>query len=93
MLQENELVNLFSGVAAALVLVFFARRMFLASLRLFYVVFVAMLIAYIATVLEGFFWSGPLNLLEHAALAIAGWGFVVACWRLGHASVGDGEEG
>ncbi len=93
MLQENELVNLFSGVAAALVMVFFARRMFLASLRLFYVAFVAMLVAYIATVLEGFFWPDPLNLLEHAALAIAGWGFAAACWRLRHTGAGDGEEG
>ncbi len=92
MFQENELVNLFSGVAAALVLVFFARRMFLTSLRWFYGVFIAMLVAYIATVLEGFFWSGPLNLIEHAALAIAGWGFAVACWRLGHASAEDGRE-
>lgn len=85
MLQENELVNLFSSVAAAIVLIFMAQKMEPAyHLRFFYAAFVAMLVAYLATILEGFFWADFFNLLEHFALAVGGGFLAFACWRLRH---------
>lgn len=87
MFQENELVNLFSGVAAAIVLVFMARKMeSVYRLRFFYAAFVAMLVVYFATILEGFFGADFFNLLEHSALAVAAGFFAFACWRMRHAA-------
>ena len=84
MIQDNELVNLLSGLAAILVLVFIARKVEWGKLIFFYAAFGAMLCAYTTTILEGFFWGSFFNLIEHLSLALAGILFAIACWRLGH---------
>ena len=83
MIQDNELVNLLSGIAAILVLIFIARRVEGKRLYFFYAAFFAMLCAYITTILEGFFWHNIFNLIEHISLAIAGILFAIGCWYLG----------
>lgn len=84
MIQDNELVNLLSGLAAILVLIFIAQRVEKEKVHLFYWAFFAMLSAYAATILEGFFWHNFFNLTEHLSLALAGILFALGCWYLGH---------
>ena len=83
MIQDNELVNLLSGIAAVLVLIFIAGRVERNRIFFFYAAFSAMLCAYITTILEGFFWHDIFNLIEHISLAIAGILFAIGCWYLG----------
>ena len=84
MIQDNELVNLLSGIAAILVLLFFATKVERGKLHYFYASFGAMMCAYTTTILEGFFWADFLNLVEHIALATAGILFAIGCWHLSH---------
>lgn len=83
MIQDNELVNLLSGTAAILVLVFIARKIERGKAHSFYVAFGAMFCAYTTTILEGFFWHDFFNLIEHFSLAIAGMLFAIGSWHLG----------
>ena len=84
MIQDNELVNLLSGIAAIPVLIFIARKVEQGKLYFFYAAFFAMLCAYATTILEGFFWQDFFNLVEHFSLAAAGILFAIGCWYLGH---------
>jgi high-affinity Fe2+/Pb2+ permease len=84
MIQDNELVNLLSGLAAILVLVFIAKKVEWGKLSFFYAAFGAMLCAYTSTILEGFFWGRFFNLVEHFSLAVAGILFAIGCWHLSH---------
>jgi hypothetical protein len=93
MIQDNELVNLLSGIAAVLVLIFIARKVERGKLYFFYVAFGAMLCAYTTTVLEGFFWQNVFNLIEHFSLAAAGIFFAIGCWYLGHNGTIDKNGG
>jgi len=93
MIQDNELVNLISGIAAILVLVFIWRRVEREKLYFFFAAFVAMLSAYTTTILEGFFWQDFFNLLEHFSLALAGVLFAFGCWHLGHNSKKNNNRG
>jgi len=93
MIQDNELVNLFSGLAAILVLVFIAKKVEPGKLYFFFAAFSAMLCAYITTILEGFFWPDIFNLIEHASLAAAGILFALGCWYLGHNGAKDENKG
>jgi uncharacterized membrane protein len=83
MIQENEVIMLLLGVG---VLVFmlanWKRLRRLPASRAMSHAFHLLVLASILTVLEGFFWPGPLNFLEHAcyagsALLLAAW-----CWRV-----------
>ena len=90
MIQDNELVNLLSSIAAILVLVFIARKVEREKLHYFYTAFAAMVCAYTTTILEGFFWHNILNLIEHISLAAAGTLFALGCWQLGkHKEIND----
>jgi len=93
MIQDNELVNLLSGLAAILVLVFIARKVERGKLRFFYAAFGAMLCAYTTTVLEGYFWGTFFDLVEHFSLALAGVLFAIGCWYLGQATNGENNRG
>ena len=93
MIQDNELVNLLSGIAAVLVLVFIARTVERGRLYFFYAAFGAMLCAYTTTILEGFFWQGFFNLVEHFSLAIAGILFAIGCWYLEQPTERDSNKG
>jgi hypothetical protein len=93
MIQDNELVNLLSGLAAILVLVFIARKVERGKLYLFYAAFGAMLCAYTTTILEGYFWGAFFNLIEHLSLAVAGILFAIGCWYLSHNEKTDKNGG
>lgn len=84
MIQDNELVNLLSGLAAILVLVFIARKVKWGKLSFFYAAFGTMLCAYTTTILEGFFWPTFFNRVEHFSLAVAGILFALGAWQLSH---------
>ncbi|MGD8403414.1 MAG: hypothetical protein PVJ21_07120 [Anaerolineales bacterium] len=93
MIQDNELVNLFSGLAAILVLVFIARKVERGKLYFFYAAFGAMLCAYTTTILEGYFWGNFFNLVEHFSLAVAGILFAMGCWYLSRNGKMDKNRG
>lgn len=93
MIQDNELVNLLSGLAAILVLVFIARRVERGKVYFFYWAFFSMLCAYTTTILEGFFWPDFFNLIEHFSLAVAGILFAMGCYHLGHNGIMDTHGG
>jgi len=93
MIQDNELVNLLSGIAAILVLIFIARRLERGKLSFFYAAFGAMLCAYTTTILEGFFWGDFFNLVEHFSLAAAGILFAIGCWYLDYNEIKDKKGG
>lgn len=93
MIQDNELVNLLSGLAAVLVLIFIARKVERGRLYFFYAAFGAMLCAYTTTILEGYFWQDIFNLVEHLSLAVAGILFALGCWYLGQPTNGANNKG
>jgi len=82
MIQDNELVNLLSGLAAIMVLVFIAGKVERGKLYFFYAAFGAMLCAYTTTILEGYFWPIFFNWVEHFSLAAAGILFALGSWHL-----------
>ena len=82
MIQDNELVNLLSGLAAIVVLVFIAGKVERGKLYFFYAAFGAMLCAYTTTILEGCFWPTFFNRIEHFSLAVAGILFALGTWHL-----------
>ena len=84
MVQDNELVNLLSGIAAILVLIFIAGKIERGKLYFFYTAFGAMLCAYTTTILEGYLWPDFFNLVEHFSLAVAGILFAIGCWYLSY---------
>ena len=83
MLEESELVNLSASIAAILILIPIARKIERGKLSFFYTAFGAMLLSFILTNLEVFFWYDFLNHVEHSLLAIAGILFAIGCWQLG----------
>lgn len=84
MAQENEVVMLALGVG---VLAFALKhRKQLARVphwRLLFLAYRILLVAWTATVLEGFFLPTALNLLEHAGYAAAATLIALWCWRAG----------
>ena len=76
---ENEVVMLLLGVG---VLIFIlgnrARLKHLAASKILIVGFYVLLAGWVLTVLEGFFWEGPLNYLEHLCYAVSS--VLVAGW-------------
>ena len=66
MIQSNEAVTLIPATAVIVFLVFYRRRLrLIPSVGLLLLGFAAMFCGRLATVLEGLFWSGPLNFVEH----------------------------
>jgi len=76
---ENEIVMLLLGVG---VLIFIlgnrARLKRLAASKILIAGFYVLLAGWVLTVLEGFFWEGPLNYLEHLCYAVSA--VFVAVW-------------
>ena len=82
-MQENEIIMLLIGVC----ILFFilgnrSRLNSLPSSKLLIMGFFVILSGWFLTVLEGFFWKGVLNILEH--ICYAGSSVLVAlwCWRV-----------
>jgi len=81
MIQENEIVTL---ILAMGVFAFFAVRHVrikeIPAWRTFLLAFVALTAGWALTVLEGFFWSNALNLLEHVCYALSSILLARWCW-------------
>ena len=83
MIQENEIVMLLLGVGV-FIFTLVNRSMFkrLQSWKILIAGFYVLLAGCVFTVIEGFFWIGLLNYLEH--MCYAGSSLLVAfwCWRV-----------
>jgi hypothetical protein len=83
MFQENELVMLLLGVG---VLIFTMGNRFtlkrLPASKILCTGFYMLLAGWILTVLEGFFWKGVLNYLEHMCYAGSSLLMAVWCWKV-----------
>ena len=95
MFQENELVNLFTTIAATGILILISRdkKFGAAKMRNFYIGFSLVACAYVATVLEGVIWPDFLNVVEHLSFAVAGLFFALGAWSLAQSSPGDPPDG
>lgn len=82
MVQESEVINLLIAAFALVIVEVVFRRRRLPELSFFYAGFFFLVGAYVFTVLEGVFWGGFLNGLEHFCYAAAGLSFAVGCYRL-----------
>ncbi len=83
MIEEYELVALLLG--AGVLLFIYANRNQLQQLpssNLFITAFLMFVASWVLTNLEDFFWTDPLNLLEHVSLASGGLVFAVWCWQV-----------
>jgi hypothetical protein len=81
-IYENEVMMLTLGIGVLCFAI--ASRRSLAripDLPLLACSFLIMLIAWIATVVEGFWLAGPLNVLEHGGYALGAALLAVWCWR------------
>ena len=83
MFQENELVNLFSAIAAIIIFMSIFRRIEISKLPFFYIGFAWMLCAYVCTLVESVIWGKFFNFAEHLSLALAGVSFAIASWSFG----------
>jgi len=84
MLQENEVVMLASGCAVFLFAI--AQRSQLQRIphwRTLFAAYGLLLLAWTATVLEGFVLPDALNLVEHSCYAAGALSLAVWCWHLG----------
>ncbi|MBW2365308.1 MAG: hypothetical protein JRF25_09650 [Deltaproteobacteria bacterium] len=83
MIQENELILLILGMG---VFAFFVlgrvRIKELPGWRTFLLAFAVLMVGWVFTVLEGFFWPEVLNLLEHICYAVNSILLAVWCWRV-----------
>ena len=95
MFQENELVNFFTALTAAGILIFISRDKKLGGARLsnFYIGFWLTACAYLATVIEGIFWPDFFNLVEHISTATAGLFFAMGAWSLMKTEPPDSKDG
>ncbi|TDB37959.1 MAG: hypothetical protein D9V44_07885 [Actinobacteria bacterium] len=78
MLQASEVIDLV--IAVVLLPIIVSSRGALSARRrsLLFVAYASIIAAYTFTIAEGFFWFDALNLLEHAAYAVAGVLLVIA---------------
>ncbi|MBW1812399.1 MAG: hypothetical protein JRJ39_01645 [Deltaproteobacteria bacterium] len=81
MIQENELILLILGIG---VLAFFTmgrvRIKELPRWRMFLLAFTVLVVGWIFTILEGFFWPEVFNLIEHSCYAVNSILLAVWCW-------------
>lgn len=89
MIQENEIVMLLIGVGIFFfTLINRPRLRHIPSSKMLIFAFYVLLIGWVMTVLEGFFWKGLLNILEHVCYASASVLLASWCWRV----FGSGKE-
>ena len=82
MIQQNEIVMLLLGMG---VWIFTIRNQVglkrLPASEILMTAFYLLLVAWTATVLEGFIWNSFFNLLEHAGLAASSVLTTIWCWK------------
>ena len=83
MIQENEIVMLILGGGVfILTLVYQMRIKRIPAWQTLISGFYILLVGWVLTVLESFFWEGPLNYLEHLCYALSSILMAVWCWRM-----------
>lgn len=82
MFQESELLNLFIAFGAIVILASISKKLTTTNLFYFYAGFVLMIVAYLATVIEGVLWSNFFNFVEHLSLTLVGLAFMMGCKQL-----------
>jgi hypothetical protein len=80
--QENEIINLISGLVSLLLILSLSRTKGLPRFRFFYAGFFIILLAYTVTIIEGFVFHDFFDLLEHLSYAISGVLFAKGCWSI-----------
>jgi hypothetical protein len=80
--QENEIINLISGLVSLLLIFSISRTKGLPRFRFFYAGFFTILLAYALTIIEGFAFHDLFDLLEHVSYALSGVLFAAGCWSI-----------
>jgi uncharacterized membrane protein len=81
--MENEIVMLLIGVGVLIfVLGSRARLKSLPASNILIAGFYVLLASWTVTVLEGFFWEGVLNYIEHGCNAVSALFVAVWCWKV-----------
>jgi hypothetical protein len=83
MIQENEIVMLLIGVG---VLIFIVKNRVqfkrLPEWKILTMAFYVLLVGWVLTVIEGFFWKAIFNLLEHICYASSSVLVAAWCWKV-----------
>ena len=83
MIHENEIIMLILGGGVFIfTLVHHAQMQRIPAWRTLMSGFYFLLVAWVLTVLEGFFWETPLNYLEHLGYAFSSTLVAVWCWQV-----------
>lgn len=82
MFQESEIVDLLMAVFLTPIMYVAFAKVHLSGKRWFLLGYLAMMTAYVFTVVEGYVAPDLINLLEHASYAIAGLGFAGGAWNV-----------
>jgi hypothetical protein len=83
MMQENEIVMLFiGGGVVILILKYRSALKRLPASNLLLAGFFTLMVGWILTVLEEFFWTGFLNYLEHLSYAGSSLLVLLWCWKV-----------
>jgi len=80
---ENEVVMLLIGVGVLIFILGSRPRLkSLPASNILIAGFYVLLVSWVLTVLEGFFWEGLLNYIEHACYAVGSVLVAVWCWKV-----------
>jgi hypothetical protein len=80
---ENEIVMLLIGVGVLIFILGSRPRLkSLPASNILFAGFYVLLASWTVTVLEGFFWEGVLNYIEHACHAVSAVFVAVWCWKV-----------
>ena len=83
MLHENEIVMLLLGTCVLILTVAnHSKIKRLPAWKTFIAAFYALFASWVTTVLEGFFWEGFMNYLEHMGYAASSVLLAVWCWQI-----------
>ncbi|MBW2172549.1 MAG: hypothetical protein JRF69_11350 [Deltaproteobacteria bacterium] len=83
MVQESEIVMLIIGLGVLIFLLGNRQQLKrIPSGHFLLFAFHALLTGWVLTVLEGFFWGGLFNYLEHISYAVASFLLAVWCWKV-----------
>jgi hypothetical protein len=90
---ENEVVMLLIGVGVLIFILGSRRRLKdLPASNILIAGFYMLLVSWVLTVIEGFFWEGVLNYIEHACQAASAVIVAVWCWKVFRGSHRDSTE-
>ena len=92
-MQEGEIVTLFLGLAALILLLNVYREIKWPWIRLIYLGFLAMACGYIFTVVEHLVWHDFFNFLEHLFYLVSGLTFAISCWLISQQSAKKQKTG